>query len=111
MCRMGREKRCALTWAFSGPDRSRTCDLTRASRAKPIYGYSQAFTFSAIYAGHRALAPHVYSHLLPSFPNCVVRDLLGQNPRSPKGPWARGGQHAPGVDRESGLTPGCLQLC
>jgi len=49
--RMDRTKRCTLTWAFCGPEEIRTPDLTRARRAKAIYGGLQRRTFMTIHAG------------------------------------------------------------
>ena len=60
-----------------GPEENRTPDLTRASGAEAIYGYSRAFTFSAIPAGQTPSAPHAYSHLLPPVSVGDVGDLLG----------------------------------
>ncbi len=42
-----------------------------------IYGYSQAFTFSAISAGVTEIAAHAYSYLLPPVSDGDVGDLLG----------------------------------
>ena len=63
---------------FRGPEEIRTPDLTRASGAEVIYGYSRAFTFSIISAGQSAVAAHAYSHLLPPASDGAVRDLFGQ---------------------------------
>ena len=52
-------------------------DLTRASGAEVIYGYSQAFAFSATSAGQTAIAAHAYSHPLPPVSVGDVGDLLG----------------------------------
>ena len=71
------EENTLLTCGFSGPDRSRICDLTRARCAEVTYRYPHAFTFSAIYAGQTAIAAHTYSHLPPPVPNGDVGDLLG----------------------------------
>ena len=48
-----------------------------------IYGYSQAFTFSASSAGQTAIAAHAYSHLLPPVSGGDVGDLLGSSASRP----------------------------
>ena len=74
---MDREQTCTVDLRFCGPEEIRTPDLTRASRANVISGYSQAFTFSTISAGQRAIAAHAYSHLLSPVSDGDVGDLLG----------------------------------
>jgi len=71
------EENTLLTCGFSGPEEIRTPDLTRASSAELICGYSQAFTSSAISAGQTAIAAHAYSHQLPPVSDGDVGDLLG----------------------------------
>jgi hypothetical protein len=66
----------ALTWAACGPDRSRTCDLTRASGADVIYSHVQGSTITVIYAGQTAIAARAYSHQLTPNYGCDVRELL-----------------------------------